>query len=172
LEVRGKNLVQKARFEYLAEVGLNPDDLGQWGIKWRNLKINAKGRGRDCEITFEQYIGLAIQAGIRSPDQIGTAINKFHMCRKGDVGDYILGNCEFKPHSQNSIEKMMNGGNAKRTLKVSKGFRLISPQEEIHEGLNLRQFCRDNDLSNGIMSQVCRGLKPSHKGWKGVYLNA
>lgn len=108
--MRGTNLTQRARREYLTKVGLNPDDLTSWGIKWRNLKNNAAQRGRRCGLSFEQYIDLALVAGISSPDSIGTSLDKYHMCRVGDEGDYVVGNCSFKPHSQNQLEKRINGG--------------------------------------------------------------
>lgn len=47
----------------------------------------------------------------------------------------------------------------------SKPFYLVSPTGQVFQGMNLRQFCRDNNLFNPDCSSVIRGLSFHHKGW-------
>jgi hypothetical protein len=54
--------------------------------------------------------------------------------------------------------------------KKSRDFVLVSPDGQIHEGRNISEFCRSQGLSQGKMSDVCRGDRRQHKGWTGHYL--
>lgn len=51
------------------------------------------------------------------------------------------------------------------TLKKSKPFKFIAPDGSIIEGLNLRKFCRDNNLNQGAMSSLKAGKIRYHKGY-------
>ena len=47
----------------------------------------------------------------------------------------------------------------------SKSFKVISPSGKIIEGVNLRKFCRENNLSQPHMHSVITGKRKSHKGY-------
>lgn len=175
--------VQRAnRREHLSNIGLNPDDLEQWRYKWNNLICGSKGRNVICDLSFEQYTQLAVNAGINSPGQIGQKPGTYQMGRYGDQGDYILGNCRFILQSQNIEERGTNGGNASISTKLkgrdafwvaktkSKQFQVTSPDGVVYDGENLNQFCKDHGLVQGCMANVCRGVSRHHKGWIGRYV--
>lgn len=165
------NDIIAARKRCLLDNGFNPMDLEKWGIRLRNQRSNAKIKGVICDLSFDEYIGLAAAAGITEYKQIGTSINSFHLCRVGDIGNYALGNCDFKPHYENVREKVLNGGTTTRRVMSSKQYRITSPGGEVFVGVNLTEFCRQHNLNDGSsMARVCKGLKSNHKGWKGEYV--
>ena len=43
---------------------------------------------------------------------------------------------------------------------------LVSPIGETIEISNMREFCRENNLNSGTMSEVALGNRKQHKGWK------
>lgn len=61
-------------------------------------------------------------------------------------------------------------GVASMALKLSKKFRLVDPQGVVHIGQNLKKFCRENNLSPNIMSEICRTGKKHKIGWSGEYV--
>jgi len=63
-----------------------------------------------------------------------------------------------KHHTAESREQM-----SKRKSKV---FCLISPENEIITGINLKKFSRDNNLSSGSMNRVSLGKLKHYKGWR------
>jgi hypothetical protein len=180
--------IRSQRKELLTSIGLNVEDVNAWVVKWQALKDNSKLRGSTCTLTFEQYIHLAISAGLKSPDQIGKRINSYQMARFGDVGVYEYGNCRFITMKQNLEEKRLNGGVESQASAIrgrtkytdsgfaavsdkrSKYFRLVSPDGMIFEGKNLREFCITNGLNPGNMSAVCTGKAKQCKGWTGSYI--
>lgn len=169
-----------------------------WRTKWQCLKDNAKRKGVSFALSFDEYISLAQEAGVNHPDMIGKGVDKYQMGRLGDSGGYELGNCRFITMRQNLDERRINGGNQKisekmigcsgngeqkrgrtkqthdgvlsQSLKISKSFLLTSPMGVTHSGVNLSEFCRVNNLNQGLMSAVCRGQRTSHKGWTGEYV--
>jgi len=81
-----------------------------WKNKWRNLINNSKLAGNTCLLSLEEYINLALEAGLVSPDQIGCTPESFQMARYGDKGNYEVGNCRFITMKENLLEKKINGG--------------------------------------------------------------
>lgn len=65
--------------------------------------------------------------------------------------------------------KLTHNGVLDQSIKVSKKFRLTSPEGVIYEGLNLSEFCRTMGFNQGLLASVCRGSKKSYKGWTGEY---
>lgn len=45
-------------------------------------------------------------------------------------------------------------------------FMFVSPNGDTVTTTNLRQFCRNNGLNSGTMSQVANGIRGQHKGWR------
>ena len=194
-----------------------------WKVKYTQLKKNAGRRGIKCLLTFEEYMRLAKKAGISSPDEIGRTSGKYQMSRRGDAGNYVIGNCRFLTIEENLSEKVINGGtrshaekirgrtakthpyladlakkkrgrtaethehvarsaaahrgrtkhthegNARQADALSKTFKVRSPEGKVHKGKNLTEFCRQYDLDQRLMSQVCLGNQSHHKGWTGAY---
>lgn len=169
-----------------------------WKRKWQNLRDNAKCKGVVCTLSLDDYIALAKQAGITSPDMIGKSVEKYQMGRIGDTGNYEIGNCRFITMRQNLDERRINGGNKKisekmkgssgngdqkrgrtkethsyvlsQSDKVSKSFRVVSPGGVVYEGRNVTEFCSIHNLNQSCLSALCRGVKPVYKGWTGSYI--
>lgn len=51
--------------------------------------------------------------------------------------------------------------------RMSKDFVIIDPQGNIHEGRNIRDFCRERGLDSSQMSKALRGESHHHKGHTG-----
>lgn len=47
-----------------------------------------------------------------------------------------------------------------------KKFVIMDPTGKIYEGENVTKFCRENNLTNHVLSRVISGKLKSHKGWK------
>lgn len=54
----------------------------------------------------------------------------------------------------------------KRAITQAKPFKLIGPSGEIINGVNLRDFARENNLSQPHLWSVINGRRDSHKGYK------
>ena len=52
-----------------------------------------------------------------------------------------------------------------RVLKMSKPFKLLSPQGLIFEGINIRKFCRKNNLNVSHICDIINNKRKSNKGW-------
>lgn len=63
-----------------------------------------------------------------------------------------------KNHSEETKEKIRE--------KVVSSFSVISPTGEIIHSKNTKQFCIDNNLSNGNFCKVLNGKRKSHKGFR------
>ncbi|KKL12012.1 hypothetical protein LCGC14_2540030 [marine sediment metagenome] len=64
---------------------------------------------------------------------------------------------------------MFGKKHTKKTIqKMSKSFKIKNPWGELITGKNLEQFCRENNLHSGHMSEVLRGKFRHHKGWTRV----
>jgi len=79
-----------------------------------------------------------------------------------------------KKHSEKTKRKMSENNakywlgkklSEKTILKKSKSFKLLSPQGQIVEGINISKFCRENNLHVGNMWQVINNKRKSNKGW-------
>ena len=93
--------------EFILSLGLNPDDAKSWNDKWVSLRDR---RGERCKLTRKDYIQIAFQSGLTSPDQIGRNMDKYQLSRFKDKGDYEIGNCGFITMRQNQLERTLNGG--------------------------------------------------------------
>jgi hypothetical protein len=48
----------------------------------------------------------------------------------------------------------------------TKSFRLISPNGQIFEGVNIKEFCHSNNLKPDAIYSLRRGNQKQHKGWR------
>lgn len=173
----------------LQSLGLNLDDVKIWRQKWQRVKFHAERRKLLCLLTFEDYVSLAVLAGIKTPDEIGVRSEQYQLSRLGDKGNYELGNCRFITAILNKKEMLVNGGfdstvakltgrnkeeylgNFNQSQKISSNYKVVSPSGGVYKGKNLKEFCNVHGLNRGNMSSVCRGDMNSYKGWTGEYIN-
>lgn len=93
----------------VSSAGFAENSTEDWFKKYRSQRDHAVQRGVNRELTFQDYLTLANEAGLKSPDQIGKSSEQYHLSRLGDQGDYIVGNCRFITASQNHVEAFANG---------------------------------------------------------------
>jgi hypothetical protein len=94
------------------ENGLSPEHTNDWNQKYRNHLVNARKRGLESDLTFEDYLDLIVDAGIAEPSSVGRSLNQFQLGRLGDTGNYTKSSCRFITAEQNILEKKQNGGTA------------------------------------------------------------
>lgn len=174
----------------LMKYGFDVSEKGGWRASFNHHKTHAKARGIESFLSFEDYIVLASKASLVSPKQIGSNNDKFQLGRYGDVGPYDIDNCRFITKEENRIECNINGGDERAKQKkagrnksnhtgclsaankLSFFYYIISPNDEIFIGKNLREFCESNPgLDKGNMSRLCSGKTKRYKGWRGKYIS-
>lgn len=137
----------KDRKSLLSLIGLNSIDGPMWTQKWLNLKSSAKLRGLVCQLSFKEYVTLAVEAGLYSPSLIGRKEHLYQMGRIGDSGNYILGNCRFITKGMNTKERSSNGGDIRclATKKLRTYEKVVRPQ-------HLKELSRQYMIENNHMS--------------------
>lgn len=75
--------------------------------------------------------------------------------RKNVDGNYEPGNCEWIPRKKQN-------GNTRKT----KHFKAISPNGEIYETKNVREFSREHSLDRNEVSNCLNNKRDTYKGWK------
>ena len=78
------------------------DDDGKLRRRYSNKRVNAEAEGIGFHLTYEEFVGLLREAGIVSSD---LGIDKYHLARYRDQGDYTVGNCRFIWYTENVAEK-------------------------------------------------------------------
>ena len=94
--------------------------------------------------TFEQFKLWSLASGYQ---------DTLVLCRNGDTGNYHPDNVRWDTVGNNTIEAH------------AEFFEFINPYGKLVKLYNLNDFCRDNNLSAGNMSEVNKGARISHKGW-------
>ena len=64
------------------------------------------------------------------------------------------------------VVPLPRGKNCDKTATV------VTPSGEHIVASNIKQFCLQHNLDHSTMTKVLRGIKPSHKGFTGRYLEA
>ena len=72
-------------------------------------RMQARRRGIDFFLTFDEWMGIWAQSGLLS--ERGKGIGKYNMARFGDTGPYAVGNVFIMRHEENTRE-----GSIGRTL--------------------------------------------------------
>ena len=116
---------------------------------WENMKQRSSKRD-NCEVfapwnDFDKFRHWSVINGYS---------NVLVLCRDGDTGNYEPGNVRWDTKKNNSIECLAKMGT------------IISPCGDIFSIYNMREFCRKEGLHPGHISQVLRGRRLHHKGWK------
>jgi hypothetical protein len=170
----------------LSDLGFSLRYVDQWRYKYQNLRVSAYKRGSILYLSFRQYMKLARKAGIQKPSQIGKTPDKYQMSRKGDIGDYVWGNCRFLTMKENLEEKRENGGLERAANKIrgrnkftDAGYAKVSKAKLGRTKENdlgrlvtsIKLTCRkrpDSDFRNVVKSFVVRS--PSGKEYRGKYI--
>ena len=88
-------------------------------------------------------------------------IDKDILCDKYNISPKIYSEktCHFIPHYENMAERN------KRISITGKTYLGISPEGKEYVFTNIRQFARDNNLSDAHVGNCIRGKYQTHKGW-------
>jgi hypothetical protein len=182
-------LKHEAKIKIVQDSGLNPADTEAWFGKYQKQRTNATARGMVAELSFQEYITKAVEAGLTNPESIGCGNGQFVLGRHGDVGNYGVENCRFITTAQNRIDAIESGayhrasktltgrtkenhpGKAAQAEKLAKDFVLVDPNGIEHRGSNVKEFCNRNDLNVFCIYDVFAGRRQHHKGWTGRYEN-
>lgn len=154
----------------MVRIGLNPADLIGWRKKWKGLKGTSIKRGSQFNLTFEDYVTIAVESGLTHYSQVGRRKGEHGMARIGDSGPYEYGNCRFLTTEENIAERSLNGGTQNQIDKMSQAFIAIDPSGNEYVGENLTKFTRDMGLSNDYLGKIARGVHVSRSGWKCKYV--
>lgn len=114
---------------------------------WSHMIERAKHR-KNCEVcpAWLDYVKFKAWALANGYDDAKS------LCRTGDTGNYQPDNVRWDTQKSNLQEA--HAMHFKFTLKG-----------ELVEVYNLREFCRNNELHCGHMSDVHSGKRKSHKGY-------
>ena len=78
------------RKEFLVSKGLDVQDTAAWVQKWHTLQYHCKKNGLPFELSFYEYIELALEVSLTSPSQIGRDLDSYQLARYGDQGGYSI----------------------------------------------------------------------------------
>jgi hypothetical protein len=97
--------------------------------------------------SFEAFMGWALAHGYDDSLTIE---------RVDASKDYCPSNCEWITSTENSVRAN------------SKPFKVIDPEGNIHEGTNLKAFCKSHGLHYSSMWKVTHNARKHHKNWRAV----
>lgn len=180
------------RQQFVESVGLDKKDASGWFGKFYNFLKNSKARGCSCQLTFDQYLNMALDAGLMRYDQIGRAADQYCVGRYGDKGDYVPENCRFITNSQNAEERLMNGGCASAGMSLrgrnkfncpgqkARSDKMLGKTKENDEVVMTRAVKmsgRTKETHSGVATSALKNSKtfvlidPSGKEYRGINLN-
>ena len=118
---------------------------------WKSMKTRCRKRkdaGDNCNYYPEwvDYIKFKDWAMSNGYD------DDFVLCRNGDIGDYVPGNCRWDTQEHNTQESN------------SKNYTVINPDGVIITLNNMSKFSRDNNLSLRGMFRIV-GYGGNYEGW-------
>lgn len=127
---------------------LKPWDNGN-GYAYVSLVKNGK--------TFKQAVHRLVCKHFQENPNNWNEVNH----KDGDKFNNHLDNLEWCTPKHNSLHRqtMMD-------KKREATFHFINPEGEIVSIINLTKFCRENDLSRGMLGHVHRGKVQSFRGWR------
>jgi len=172
LNIKGTNMPQwfvvenKKRREYIIKKGLNHLDLKKWVEKWHILKCHAVQHSKMCSLSFYDYIDLAVDAGLVSPDEIGRKNEQYNLSRIMDQGSYEIGNCRFLTKKENLLERIPSGA-MKRAFAKRKSFdegRRKNVKIELEEGSVIVSGLKTAYLLTGVQEPNISRAVGSGKG--------
>ena len=110
-------------------------------------KISLSGRGLKRSEETKQKLSEALRGHIIKPET------------RQRIGDANRGRQNTEEHKAKL--RSANIGNEYQ----AKSFRVMDPNGLVHEGFNLRKFCREHDLKQSSMNDVVKGKSKHHRGW-------
>lgn len=122
-----------------------------------------KGWSHVNSVRKREYIKTYV--GFIDPDgkSIGAITNLAAFCRENNLEkSHMVAVAKGRLYSHKGWT--YNNGRIKRGFKTYTGF--INPQGERVTILNLKNFCRNNNLNEVHMRNLISGKRKSHKGWK------
>ena len=100
-------LISSKRTRIKSKLEQKLDDDGKLKIKWSNKRVNAKAENIPFELTFEEYLELVDDAGLKS-SQLGFTGQGYVLARFHDSGPYNRNNCRFITQKENAAEKTVS----------------------------------------------------------------
>lgn len=149
------------------------------GNKTKELKLGIHG------LSKEQRVKNAKKAGKISGKIIAEKTSKEY-CFKSPTGEIVFGknlsefcrknnlqrenmiavkNGRRKSHEGWTLPETKEYGKSSGGKKNAKKYKLKSPDGKTHEGENISEFCRINNLTAGNIRKVITGKRKHHKGW-------
>lgn len=115
------------------------DDDGKLYQRWVNKRVNAKKEKIYFNLTFEDFIFLVRDAGLKS-SQLGYKGEKYVLARFGDKGGYTIDNCRFITQKENAAEKVVTKKARQASKKnIKKAFEAIEndplKKQKVSEGI-------------------------------------
>jgi hypothetical protein len=111
--------IKVSRENFLCEYGFHIFDYPKWKNKWSNHVKQARLKGIESHISFEDYVSLAKEAGLTSVHQIGQHAGQYQLGRFTDRGNYHRDSCRFITVQKNQDERKLNGGTAVAVEKAA-----------------------------------------------------
>lgn len=114
---------------------LEIDDDGKLYRKYLNKKVNAKKEGIAFDLTFDEFCGLVVDAGLTS-SQLGFSGNNFVLARYHDRGGYTVHNCRFITQLENSHEKTvseMSRAASRKNVEVMNRYNATLSSQELSD---------------------------------------
>lgn len=88
----------------MSELEQSLNDDGKLKRRYTNKRVNAQKENIPFDLTYEQYMDLVNEAGLKS-SQLGFTGEGYVLGRNNDSGGYEPGNCRFVTQKENSDEK-------------------------------------------------------------------
>jgi hypothetical protein len=155
---------------------LSSEELSELGKKGGSI-----GGSKGARNQIENCIGIH---GLSKEQRIENGKKAGNVSKKLGVGICGLTLCQRRELQKRSVEKQkknmtgifgltkeqreeIGARNGERNkILLAKKYSFISPTGELFEGTNISQFCREQNLSNSMMSKVLNGKRKQHKGWR------
>jgi hypothetical protein len=135
-----------------------PDGFGD------TVRLHRKGKKTSTE-TKEKLKKSWTSERRKQQSERTKKLNKTYLsCPHCDKIGSVIG---MKRYHFDNCAKITSRSTKKRIKSQSKFVKAIlcSPSNTEYEVTNMRQFCRENNLNNGTMTEVILGNRKQHKGW-------
>jgi hypothetical protein len=111
------------------------------------------------------YLELSLcKEGVRTNFKVHRLVAKAYLPNPNNLPEVNHIDEDKTNNSVDNLEWCTRQKNAEHTL--AKHYKFISPEGEVVSIYNLTKFSRENNLSQGNMSEVALGKRKSHHGWK------
>lgn len=152
------NLTLEDYIHLMTVAGITPDKIGRSSGKYCLGRIGDVG---DYTITNCRFI-------TREANELEKVVNG------GSSRDMMRGRTKENHSGVASMAlKIKSGYESGKYDHVKKAqvescrvaFKIKSPEGVVFEGVNIKEFCRNNNLNDAAFHRVIRGVSSHHKGW-------